>query len=199
MVVMIADDIESGLYRRPCMGEIVSGDAGLAVRQEAGVFLAIVDVLGHGPEAHGVAENIVRYLHENAGSDLVRIVQSLHQQLRRGLGAAVGLVYLERATGRLHYVGIGNTRIRRIGSVESRLVSRDGTVGCHMPTPREMHLQLEAGDLLLLTTDGVKERFCVEDYPGMLGDSAAVVARQVVQRFGKEHDDATCLAVRYQP
>jgi serine/threonine protein phosphatase PrpC len=68
-----------------------------------------------------------------------------------------------------------------------------------MPTPREAHLQLEAGDLLLLTTDGVKERFSVEDYPGLLGDTPAVVARQVVQRFGKEHDDATCIAVRYQP
>jgi len=196
---MIANDVESGVYRRPCMGEIVSGDTGLVVMQEAGVFLAIVDVLGHGPEAHLVAERIAGYLRDNASCDLLEIVQSLHEQLRGGLGAAVGLGCLDRVTGRLRYVGIGNTRLRRIGSVETRMVSRDGTVGCHMPTARETHLQLEAGDLLLMTTDGVKERFSVEDYPGLFGDSAAVVACQVVQRFGKEHDDATCIAVRYQP
>jgi hypothetical protein len=93
---------------------------------------------------------------------------------------------------------VGNTRIRRFGSAETRLISRDGTVGCHMPTPREAQVQLEAGDLVIMTTDGVKEHFVVEDYPGLLGDRPDVAARLVVQRFGKEHDDATCVALRYR-
>jgi hypothetical protein len=181
------------------MGEIVSGDTALIVAQSRGLFLAIVDVLGHGPEAHAVAEQTEAYLREHAGTDLVRLMQQLHERLRGGLGAAVGLGYLEGETGRFRYVGIGNTRLRRFGSAETRLVSRDGTVGQHMRTLREMSLQLEAGDLLLMTTDGVKEHFAVEDYPGLLGDCSAVVARLVVERFGKEHDDATCLALRYRP
>src|SRR5262249_16615215 len=102
-------------------------------------------------------------------------------------------------TGRLRYVGIGNTRLRRFGAAETGLVSRDGTVGRYVRTPREQCLQLEASDLVLLTTDGGREHFGPEGYPGLLGDSPAVVARSVVERFGREHDDATCIAVRYRP
>ena len=196
---MTADAVETGVHLRPCAGEIVSGDAALAVEQEGGVFLAIVDVLGHGPQAHAVAERVAAYLRENAGPDLLGLMRRLHELLRGALGAAVGLAYLDATSGRLSYVGVGNTRLRRLGSADTRLVSRDGTVGCHMPTPREVHLQLEAGDLLLMTTDGVKEHFAADEYPGLLGDSPAVAARRVVQRFGKDHDDATCLALRYRP
>jgi phosphoserine phosphatase RsbX len=191
--------VETAVYLRPCAGEIVSGDAALTVTQETGLFLAIVDALGHGRQAHAVAEEMAGYLRAQAGTDLLSLARRLHQESKGTLGAAVGLTYLETATGRLRYVGIGNTRLRRFGATETRLVSRDGTVGRQVRTPREECLQLEAGDLILLTTDGVREHFGLEDYPGLLGDSPAVVARSVVERFGREHDDATCIALRYRP
>jgi phosphoserine phosphatase RsbX len=196
---MSAHGVEVRAHLRPCVGEIVSGDTAVIVVQEPGVFLAIADVLGHGPAAHAVAEGVAAYLREQAGPDLAGLMHRLHGRLKGTLGAAVGLCYLEGGSGRLRYVGVGNTLLRRFGSAETRLVSRDGTVGHHMRTPREEFLQLETADLVLLTTDGVKEHFGVEDYPGLLGDSPAFVARVVVQRFGKEHDDATCIALRYRP
>jgi serine phosphatase RsbU (regulator of sigma subunit) len=192
-------DSSASIYRRPCAGEIVSGDAGVIVQQDDGMFIAIADVLGHGPEANILAEETAAYLSEAAGPALVDLMLELHGRLRGTAGAAVALAYLDGTPGRLRYVGVGNTRCRRFGSADSRLVSRDGTVGLHLSTPREQSLQLQAGDLVLLTSDGVKESFGVEDYPGLLGDSPAVVARLVVQRFGKDYDDATCVAVRYRP
>jgi negative regulator of sigma-B (phosphoserine phosphatase) len=196
---MSEQTVEGGIYMRPCQGEIVTGDMALCVPQGTGWFLAIADVLGHGPDAHAVAERIDAYLRENADPDLVGLMGRLHALLRGTLGAAVGLAYLDGETGRLRYVGLGNTCLRRFGSAATRLVSRDGTAGAHMNSLREEYLQLAAGDVVLLTTDGVREHFAPEDYPGLLGDSPAVVARLVVQKFGKDHDDATCLAVRYRP
>jgi serine phosphatase RsbU (regulator of sigma subunit) len=190
---------EQGVFLRPCQGEIVTGDTALSVRQSDGLFLAIADVLGHGPEAHAVAERIAAFLREHAGPDLTGLMGRLHHHLRGTLGAAVGLGFMDGDTGRLRYVGLGNTRLRRFGSAETRLISSDGTVGGQMRGLREEHLQLASGDVLLLTTDGVREHFGLDDYPGLLGDSAVVVARLVVQHFGKDHDDATCLAVRYRP
>jgi serine/threonine protein phosphatase PrpC len=58
-------------------------------------------------------------------------------------------------------------------------------------------LQLEPGDLVVLYTDGVSDRFTAEDYPSVLHHSAEEVARNIVQRFGKGHDDAACIAVRF--
>jgi hypothetical protein len=67
-----------------------------------------------------------------------------------------------------------------------------------MRTPQERTLRLQAGDLVLLYTDGVSDRFGIEDYPGLTFDEPATVAGAVVTRFGKQHDDAACLAFRYR-
>ena len=39
---------------RPCDGETLSGDVVFVQPQEDGVFAALIDALGHGPEAHRI-------------------------------------------------------------------------------------------------------------------------------------------------
>ena len=43
----------------------------------------------------------------------------------------------------------------------------------------------------------VKDRFTSDDYPGVFQQAPKEVARTIVERFGKDHDDAACIAVRY--
>jgi serine phosphatase RsbU (regulator of sigma subunit) len=109
----------------------------------------------------------------------------------------VGLCAINAATGRIDYAGIGNTTMRRFGKTETRLVSQDGVLGQNMRTPLSQTLQLDPGDLIVLYTDGVSDRFTSDDYPGVLLHAPKEVASNIVQRFGKDHDDAACIAVRY--
>jgi serine phosphatase RsbU (regulator of sigma subunit) len=189
--------LEQASLIRPCQGERLSGDAVVIRPLEHGLFLAIVDVLGHGPEAHGLTHVIDAYLARYGTSDVSGVMTRLHQHLKGTRGAAVGLCAIDAATGRIDYAGIGNTAIRRFGKVETRLVSQDGVVGQNMRTPRLQTLQLEPGDLIVLYTDGVSDRFTVNDYPGVLRHAPQEVASNIVQRFGKDHDDAACIAVRF--
>jgi hypothetical protein len=48
----------------------------------------------------------------------------------------------------------------------------------------------------VLTTDGIREALRSADLRGVLGDSAAHVARGIVDRFGRDHDDATVVVLR---
>ena len=89
--------------------------------------------------------------------------------------------------------------IRRFGSSDRRLVSRDGVLGQNMRTPHLQTLDLAPGDTLLLYTDGVKDRFGLDDYRGLLFEDLDCVASTVVERYGKGHDDAACIAIRYRP
>ena len=164
---------------------------------EHGLFAAIVDVLGHGPEAHELALVIEAYLDRHATADVSRLMPRLHQHLQGTRGAAVGLCAIDAAAGRIDYVGIGNTVIRRFGKVETRLVSQDGVLGQNMRTPLHQTLQLNPGDLIVLYTDGVSDRFTSDDYPSVLHHAPQEVASNIVQRFGKDYDDAACIAVRY--
>ncbi len=189
--------LEHASVIRPCPGEWVSGDAVVVQPVESGLFAAIVDALGHGPEAHEVAQIACEFLSRHASADVPGLMERLHQQLKGTRGAVAGLCAIDESARRVCYVGTGNTVLRRFGSAETRLVSRDGVLGQNMRTPLPQTLELERGDLLVLYTDGVKDRFAAEDFPGMLAHAPTDVARTIVERFGKGHDDAACIAVRY--
>jgi negative regulator of sigma-B (phosphoserine phosphatase) len=188
--------LEHSSLIRPCLGELVSGDAVVIRPLEHGLLAAIVDVLGHGPEAHELTLVIDAYLTRHGSADVSGLMTRLHQHLKGTRGAAVGLCAIG-ATGRVDYAGIGNTVLRRFGGEETRLVSQDGVLGQNMRTPLHQALQLLPGDVIVLYTDGVSDRFTSNDYPGVLRHSAKEVASNIVQRFGKDHDDAACIAVRY--
>jgi negative regulator of sigma-B (phosphoserine phosphatase) len=199
MDIVVAELLQHSSIIRPCKGEYQSGDAVVIQTLEHGLFLAMIDVLGHGPEAHELTLVIDAYLARYSAADVVGVMQRLHQHLKGTRGAAVGLCAIDAATGRLDYAGIGNTAIRRFGGMETRLVSQDGVLGQNMRTPKLQTLQLEPEDLIVLYTDGVSDRFTAKEYPGVSHHAPADVARNIVQRFGKDHDDAACIAVRYQP
>lgn len=182
---------------RPCLGERVSGDAVVIEPIDGGIFAAIVDVLGHGTEAHELALTIGDYLSRYASADIPGLMTRLHQYVRSSRGAVVGLLAIDAVAGRAVYAGTGNTVLRRFGTTETRLVSFDGVVGQNMRTPRPQTLELEAGDLIVLYTDGVRDRFTSDDYPALYHHAPKDVARTIVERFGKDYDDAACIAVRY--
>lgn len=188
--------LDCASHIRPCAGEAVGGDTVIVKPLEDGCFVAIVDVLGHGMEAHELTGTIEAFLDQAANGDLSATLARLHEHLQGTRGAAAGLCRISEA-GNVDYVGVGNTALRRLGSTETRLVSRDGVLGQQMRTPLPQTLTLAADEVLLLYTDGVKDRFSQHDYPAVLEHSAEEIARNIVQRFGKDYDDAACIAVRF--
>lgn len=192
-------DFDVAWFGRPRDGESVGGDAAVQVRRPDGAFVAVIDVLGHGPSARRAADLAVAELLASADPDLTEVLRRLHEALRGGPGAALAVAFAERAGGRLRFAGVGNVAGRVLGAAEVRLVGRDGVVGQGRRSPREQTAVLRPGDLLLLTTDGVTGRFGPDEYPGLAFDAAERVARTVVARWGRPHDDALCLALRYRP
>ncbi len=190
--------LEYAQVNRPHYYEHVSGDAAVVREQNHLLFAAIVDVLGHGPEAHEVAVESEKFLAAHWNDSLIELMDRLHEHLAGSRGAGAGLCLVDRRSGLLRYTGIGNTVIRRFGCSELRLLSRAGIIGGSRRTPREEQMTLTPGDVVLLYTDGVKDRFELQDYPQLLHHTAESIARTVIQRFGKNHDDATCIALRYE-
>ncbi|WP_017307174.1 SpoIIE family protein phosphatase [Spirulina subsalsa] len=190
--------VDYSIFGRPCFGERVSGDQAMIDEKDGIIFLGIIDALGHGREANQVSVLMQNFLQENWTVDLRTTLFSLHDHCKGTLGAAVGLGLLKVQTGELSYCGIGNTTIRVVGRQSKRLYSVDGIVGNRMRTPVEQKLYLTPTDILLMYTDGVKDRFEVDDYPQLLYESPQSLARNIVRQFEKVYDDATCLVLRYK-
>jgi anti-sigma regulatory factor (Ser/Thr protein kinase) len=188
--------VDCASFIQPFQGERVSGDAVVLKQREGSTFAAIIDALGHGPLAHRVALQAVRFLTANWSPDLIATVKALHQALEGTEGAAAGLCLVDFGKGTGRYVGIGNTVVRIFGDQENRLYSTPGTLGHQMRSPREQSFSIQPNDVVVMYTDGIKERFELKDYPQLRFQKAEKVARTIAKKFGKHHDDAGCVVMR---
>ncbi|UCG22846.1 MAG: SpoIIE family protein phosphatase [Chloroflexota bacterium] len=193
-----ANELEYAAVARPCFGELVSGDAAIVQSRNGTLFLAMVDVLGHGPKAYELAVQIRALLEAEWQDDVTGTLLRLHEAIQGSIGAAAGLATLDLASGKLRYAGVGNTVIRKFGASSTRLPSADGIIGNRMRSPREYELQLGRSDVLTFYSDGIKDRFELAEYPQLIYESSRSVARKIVRNYGKQFDDATCLVVRYK-
>jgi hypothetical protein len=181
------------------LGEAVCGDSAFRVERDGGFVLSLVDGTGHGPAALLAAqrtEATVRECAENVPSVLlVRIDAAL-----KGLvGAAAGIARLEPERKLLVYAGIGNVTARVFGREEIRLVTAHGMLGQRFRRPVEQRVELEEGDVFLMHSDGISERFDRDALPELGFAPAAKVAAVLMSRYGKQHDDASCLVARMIP
>jgi len=190
---------EWGTWGRPCGGELVSGDTAVVVQLGSEVACAVVDVLGHGPDAHELAKHIEGFLEKKISTDPIATLYLLHSELRGTRGAVAGVAVFDPVTGKVRFGGCGNVVARRMGSQEVRLNSAEGTLGQSIRTPSEQTVILQKRDVLLMHTDGVKSRFGINDYPNIYYEHASIIAKTVVDKFSRSYDDATCLALRYKP
>lgn len=185
------------VFRALSGGADACGDAGVVKVYDNQCFLGLVDVLGHGKDAHKVACIACDYLEEKMGDDLVVLMQGLHGRLKGTRGAVAALCRLDIHTGNLNYVGIGNICAKILGPRAFTFVPRDGVIGYVTSTPREEHRNLHPGDTLVMTSDGIKEHFDPLDCIGLLNGTAESIAKGLLKQFGKKDDDASCITLRY--
>jgi anti-sigma regulatory factor (Ser/Thr protein kinase) len=189
--------LEVAHVNRPCRGELVSGDAVSVTEADGGVLIGVIDGLGHGRDANLAAKTAARFLRKEGSSDLGHLMSRLNDRLRGTVGAAVGLCWIDLTRGRLLYAAVGNTVMRIEGEGNTHIQAVAGTVGLNFKPPRIGSAQLRGDDVLLLYTDGVSDRASIKDYPQLRYQAASTVADTMITRYGKRHDDATCVACRY--
>ena len=188
---------EYGVAAKALQGD-QCGDSGITLEQKGILLCAVIDGVGHGPNAAIAAVTAKKYIEANAEAPLTEILQGVHEVLKSTQGAVACLCRIDLNSGQLSMAGIGNITCRIFRGLDSeRLLSRDGILGYMVSTPREHTRKLDNADLLLMHSDGVREHFELFEYPGLLKGNAASVAARVVDTLGKNNDDASCLAVRF--
>ena len=193
-------DSSSGSYVQPCDGETLSGDVVFVQPHGDGVFAAVVDVLGHGPEAHRLGVQLIAelsgWLPEVTTPTPQDAITVLHESARGTRGAAAAIAWLDIRTLEGWVAGVGNVRCRLFGAVTRTFEFGDGVLGQRVRTPRPVSFVLRPSDVMILFSDGVAGRFRFDDYPSLGLDPAPTIAFNVVRRFGKGLDDASCAVMR---
>jgi negative regulator of sigma-B (phosphoserine phosphatase) len=176
----------------PARGEHLSGDCAI-VREEPGVTLiAVIDVLGHGPEAAKVADLGSAHLRSIPIGTARELMHSLHERLRgtRGAAAAICVLRDRELTG----CGVGNVEVRVLGTSVPTVLT-PGILGQRTHELRQFAAQLSHGDRIVFFTDGISSRVPLSDLRTL---PPAEACRAIMHAHRRPHDDATVVVADLQ-
>jgi serine phosphatase RsbU (regulator of sigma subunit) len=186
-----------GIAARPYPGETVNGDGWAINWHEAVCRIALIDGLGHGPEAAAATARAVEELQAQPQLAPAEALRRCHAALRSLRGAAMSVARVDLTAQQLTFAGIGNVDARLVqGAAETRLTPYRGIIGSVIPTIRSVALPLTAAWLLVLHTDGVSNRFALEEMPDWHRCEPQILVEATLQEWGRQTDDATVLVVR---
>ena len=185
---------------RPYPGETVNGDGWAVDWHEGACRIAMIDGLGHGPEAAKATEAATTVLSANPALSPDDALRRCHMALRGTRGAVISIARIEPLAGRLVYAGVGNVEARlwRDGEQE-RPVAFRGIVGVTLPRIRTFEYALGDAWALLLHTDGISARFVGPDVLDVTQDDPLELVPLLLRDWSRATDDATALVVRPRP
>lgn len=189
-------DVGIAVFTQP--GEQESGDRHVVTPFAAGVLVAVVDGIGHGPEAAKVAriaEGVIQqYPHEN----LQALIQRCHDALLGTRGVVMSLASFNHKINVMTWCGVGNVQgylfPMNIFSRPDYLLLSMGTLGQILGSVYPTELAVEPGDTLVFTTDGIREDF---HQSLNLKQSPQQLADDILARSARYTDDALVLVGRY--
>lgn len=185
---------------RPHPAETANGDAWTVQWHGGACRVAVIDGLGHGPEAAAAARAAIGALAARPALAPEAAVRACHDALRGTRGAVLSVAAIDLDAGQLTYAGAGNVEAQLWqGGRTQRPIAYRGIAGVSLPTVRSFALPLEREWLLLLHTDGVSARFALDSVPEFTRLAPDDLAAAVLARWGRVTDDATVVVARPRP
>ena len=177
-----------------------SGDLQVVAPFPNGVLIAVIDGLGHGPEAAQAARAASEVLMPHADQPVAALIQRCHTSLRETRGAVMTLVAFNSADSSITWIGVGNVeavllRAKPSAAYMHESVSlRGGIVGYQLPPLRTTALSVTPGDTLIVATDGIGSGFSTDVD---VRQSPQDIAESILRLHAKGSDDSLVLVARY--
>ena len=177
-------------------GEFVAGDAAFTERRGDYLHLGLVDGLGHGRLAAEAANAVCETLSQESWEELVQLIDACDRAAKGTRGAALALVRVHCSSGQCDHVAVGNVEVVVSGEHGQRItpLPRAGVVGAGAKRLRVTSWTLQPADVMVMHTDGISRRF---DLVTATLPSAEQAARALIDTYGKQHDDASCIVLYF--
>lgn len=193
---------KKGITVRPLVvskpGEKVSGDGFIIRKSGESYKLLLGDGLGHGPEANlavNEAAKSFKTFRENSPTETLRF---LHSSIRKTRGMVANVTSYDCGSGEWLSAGIGNIAAKWIGPLNSKNhMSYNGIVGHNIPnTINDQHYNIKDFNQLVLCSDGIKTRWEISKYPGILKHDPSILAASIYKDHARRTDDMSVVVIK---
>lgn len=180
-------------------GETKCGDGYSVIKSGAKLKLFLGDGLGHGEHAHeAVNKAIASFKALEKEPDPTEILKKMHEDVKKTRGLVASVVIINTKDKTIRTCGIGNitTGIYN-GIILKNNMPYNGIVGLNIPrTINSSEMILEKYQTLVLYSDGIKTRWDLSQYTGLLKHSPVVIAAMIYKENARKTDDMSVLVAR---
>lgn len=179
-------------------GEKVSGD-GVCVRHlKDKTFILTGDGLGHGIHAHEAVQKAIETFKESMYADPAEIMREMNASVKKTRGLVATVAVLDHISKQWQICGVGNIHTRLQKGLEYRnYVCNNGIVGLNIPNRLESATySMEKLQQLLLCSDGIKIKWDIIRYPGILKYDPMMLAAVLYKDHARRTDDMTILITK---
>lgn len=171
---------------RPVVGLTACGDSVVEVRDGHWHLVAVIDALGHGPDAERSARAAHKAVVASKGRELGMVFEAVHRALNGLRGAVMSALLVEES--RVTFAGVGNVALF-VPKGTSTPLTMAGTLGGFSYRYKSFPLTLAAGQRWGLATDGVRAREGSALFEAMKGEPAAALLDKLFAEATRSHDD----------
>lgn len=190
--------IQSRILNVSFPGEKVSGD-GVGIKEyQDKTLLMIGDGLGHGIPAKEAIDKANACFKASTSSDPATILREIHAGVKytRGLVATIALI--DHHTKQWQLCGVGNISAKLQKGIEYKnYIANNGVIGMNIPNRLEnTNYALEKLQMMIFCSDGIKTRWDIIKYPGILKYDPMLLAAVLYKDHGRKTDDMTIVIVK---
>ena len=189
-------NFEYGKFVRPYLGERHSGDAFVYHEDSSYIYIALIDALGHGIEAYHMSVELKAAIEVNWTTDPSDTIKKVGAMLANSVGAAIGVLVIEKGVGKFSYAGLGNISCKLISEKNHDLRSSDGILGMRNRSTTTISGIIRSNDLFILHSDGVSNLSKVENWDKYKYLKCVTISRKIVRELGTDYDDSSCAVVK---
>ncbi|WP_436936378.1 ATP-binding protein [Halovenus marina] len=186
--------VDVGAATRPKVPNEPNGDSFVLKRWDDSALFGVIDGLGHGKQGQNAATAAQAYVERHFDRPFEELFEGTDRACRGTRGVVMALARFDWRERTVTVAGVGNVSMRLDGDGHDSIPMRRGVVGGNSTTPLVETVDWQPDDRLVIHSDGVKSRWGWDDWSDIAGEPAAVQARTLLDRYGKD-DDATVLVV----
>lgn len=192
------EQVEVSSLVLPKPGEDLCGDGFYFKRSKTHLKVFLGDGLGHGAEAAKAVNAAIDAFRICAENDPVAIIRDMHISVRKSRGLVASIAIFDFGEKTWSICGVGNISTKINSFTNSRnYIAHNGIIGHNIPnTMKNQIVPYEAGQVLIMCSDGLKTRWELIKYPGILKYDLSVLTAALYKDHTRNNDDASVAAVK---
>ena len=178
----------------PKPGESVCGDKYSIIKKNKNTIIAVVDGLGHGPEAAEAAEAACECVSQYSGNSLRQMFDECDRSLKNTRGAAMTVVMIDNETDIAQFAAVGNVEVKSKTHEKISTINSPGIVGRRIRKLNTSNFRLKPRDTIVIHTDGISNKFNLDE---INDDCPQAMADKIMENYSRGNDDSTCVVIKY--